>query len=197
MSRTPKTDLPNDDSQDDEIEFVSKSQMKREMNALQDLGLELIGLSKLQLNKLNLPDVLLTAVKDAQKITANGAIKRQRQYIGRLMRDVDPAPIEAFLASLRGESSQQTAWFHQLERMRDDLLNDDKAVAELIANHAHIDIQQLRQLVRNARAERTAQKPPKHFRALFQFLKTLYPDPAVPKSAVSDDDAADDEDDGE
>ncbi len=197
MSRKSRSapDQAQDIQADDEIEYVSKSQMKRDVEALQDLGVELIGLSKLQLKKLDLPDALLVAIKDAQKITANGAIKRQRQYIGRLMRDIDPAPIQALLDSLRGDNDKQNAWLHQLERTRDELVADDKAVAQLIEEHPQIDIQQLRTMVRNARAERAAQKPPKHFRSLFQFLKELYPEPAL--LATSDDENEDDEEDDE
>ncbi|WP_308447021.1 ribosome biogenesis factor YjgA [Chitinimonas prasina] len=197
MSRKSRSapDQAQDIQADDEIEYVSKSQMKRDVEALQDLGVELIGLSKLQLKKLDLPDALLVAIKDAQKITANGAIKRQRQYIGRLMRDIDPAPIQALLDSLRGDNDKQNAWLHQLERTRDELVADDKAVAKLIEEHPQIDIQQLRTMVRNARAERAAQKPPKHFRSLFQFLKELYPEPAL--LASSDDEDEDDEEDDE
>ncbi|MEH6461311.1 ribosome biogenesis factor YjgA [Chitinimonas sp. JJ19] len=197
MSRKSRSapDQAQDIQADDEIEYVSKSQMKRDVEALQDLGVELIGLSKLQLKKLDLPDALLVAIKDAQKITANGAIKRQRQYIGRLMRDIDPAPIQALLDSLRGDNDKQNAWLHQLERTRDELVADDKAVAKLIEEHPQIDIQQLRTMVRNARAERAAQKPPKHFRSLFQFLKELYPEPAL--LATSDDENEDDEEDDE
>jgi len=184
---------PEDFDQEDEIEIVSKSQMKREMNALQDLGVALIALTRGQLKKLDLPDTLMTAVLDAQKITSNSAIKRQRQYIGRLMREVDPAPIQAFLESLRGENDQQTAWLHHIERTRDELLADDKAVARLIDEHPEIDIQSLRQQVRNARAERAANKPPKHYRALFQFLKDLYPAPALTQPAEADEVDEDDE----
>ncbi|PHV10096.1 ribosome biogenesis factor YjgA [Chitinimonas sp. BJB300] len=194
MSRKPHTepDLDATFDGDDEIEHVSKSAMKREVEALQDLGVQLIALSKGQLKKLNLSDTLLTAIKDAQKITANGAIKRQRQYIGRLMRDVDPAPIQAFLDSLRGDNDRLNAWFHQLERQRDELIASDEAVAKLIAEHRDIDIQQLRTMVRNARAERAANKPPKHFRALFQLIKDLSTEPPLIGPANAD---AEDEDD--
>ncbi|MBV8658766.1 MAG: DUF615 domain-containing protein [Burkholderiales bacterium] len=190
MSRNTPHDADEFD-QEDEIEIVSKSQMKREMTALQDLGVALIALTKGQLKKLDLPDTLMTAVLDAQKITSNSAIKRQRQYIGRLMRDVDPAPIQAFLDTLRGENDQQTAWLHQIEQTRDALLADDKEVAKLVDDHPGIDIQALRQQVRNARAERAGNKPPKHYRALFQFLKDLYPAPAL---GQSNNDEADEED---
>lgn len=193
MSRKPHTepDFDTDFDGGEEIEYVSKSAMKREVEALQDLGVQLIALSKGQLKKLNLPDNLLTAIKDAQKITANGAIKRQRQYIGRLMRDVDPAPIQAFLDSLRGDNERLNAWFHELERQRDELVASDEAVAKLIAEHRDIDIQQLRTMVRNARAERAANKPPKHYRALYQFIKSLSTEPALIAAAVEDEDDED------
>lgn len=194
MSRTPHSDSDFADEFDgEEIEYVSKSQMKRDMEALQDLGVQLISLSKLQLKKLDLPDALLTAIKDAQKITSNSAIKRQRQYIGKLMRDVDPAPIQALFDSLKGDNDRQSAWLHQLERTRDELLTDDKAVAALIAEYPSIDIQQLRQLVRNARAERAAQKPPKHYRSLFQFLKEIYPEPALTSPSPEEEEEDEDE----
>ncbi len=164
---------------DEEVEIVSKSQMKREMTALQNLGVALVALSKGHIDKLDLPDTLRTAILDAQRITANGAIKRQRQYIGRLMREVDPVPIQAYLDSLRGESNKQTAWLHQLERTRDELLSDDKAVAKFIDEHPEVEIQTLRQHVRNARAERAGDKPPKHYRALFQLLKDHFPEPSL------------------
>jgi ribosome-associated protein len=174
-----------DDEFDDEIEYVSKSQMKREMNALQDLGVELIALSKGQLKKLDLPETLLTAILDAQRINSNSAIKRQRQYIGRLMREVDPAPIRAYLDALKGDNDQQTAWLHMIERTREQLLTDDKVLARFIDEHPDVDIQTLRQQVRNARTERAGNKPPKHFRALFQLLKDVFPEPK-PSGRVDD-----------
>lgn len=196
MPRKSQYDPAPDETFDDEemVEAPSKSQLKREMDALQDLGVALIDLGRDQLKKLDLPEKLLTAVLDAKRITANSAIKRQRQYIGRLMRDIDPAPIQAYLAHLRGDNDRQTAWLHRIERTRDELLADDQAVARLIDEHPGIDIQQLRQMVRNARAERAAQKPPKSFRLLFQFLKTLYPEPALVPAAEEEEDAGDEDD---
>lgn len=185
-----------DDYQDDQ---PSKSQLKRDMLALQDLGEQLIGLGREQLNKLDLPERLHTAILDAKRITHFGALKRQRQYIGKLMREVDPAPIQALLDTLKGENDEHNAWLHRLERQRDQLVASDQHVAELIEEHPDIDIQQLRQLVRNARAERASQatptpKPPKAYRALFKLLKTLYPEPAL-GAAPSDEDEDDEEDD--
>jgi len=179
MARPSKaTPQPDDESLADEYDGPSKSQKKRDMTALQDLGVALIDLGKEALIKLDLPDELLKAILDAKKITANGAIKRQRQYIGRLMREVDAAPIQAYMESLKGDNQRHTAWLHQLERTREDLLASDDAFTKLLAEHPDIDIPELRQLIRNTRAERTSTKPPKHYRALFQFLKDLYPEPS-------------------
>ncbi|WP_269533508.1 ribosome biogenesis factor YjgA [Chitinimonas sp. BJYL2] len=203
MARKHHHDEPEDDfidtapeadyGDEEEVDIISKSQLKRDSEALQALGVALIDVPTSALAKLDLPEELVSAIKLAQKITSNSAIKRQRQYIGKLMRQIDPAPIQALLADLRGDNDRKTAWLHQVERTRDELLADDKGVAELINTFPHIDIQQLRQLVRNARAERAAQKPPKHYRALFQFIKTLYPEPSlVPESEAADEEADED-----
>ncbi|MFC4158125.1 ribosome biogenesis factor YjgA [Chitinimonas lacunae] len=177
---------------------VSKSQLKRDMQALQELGEQLIGLGRDQLLKLDLPERLFNAILEAKRITHFGALKRQRQYIGRLMRDVDPAPIQALLSTLKGENDEHTAWLHHLERQRDLLLAEEHRVAALIEEHPDLDIQHLRQLVRNARSERASQstpnpKPPKAYRALFQLLKTLYPEPPLGGTAAEDDEEEDDE----
>lgn len=180
MARPSKATPQHDDDESlaDEYDGPSKSQKKRDMNALQDLGVALIDLGKEALVKLDLPDELLKALLDAKKITANGAIKRQRQYIGRLMREVDPAPIQAYMDTLKGDNHRHTAWLHQLERTREELLASDEAFTKLLDEHPDIDIPELRQLIRNTRSERTSTKPPKHYRALFQYLKDLYPEPS-------------------
>ncbi len=177
-------------------EAPSKSQKKRDAEALQALGTELIALSHDSLKKLQLPENLYLAIREAQKITANGAIRRQRQYIGKLMRDIDPEPIREFLAVLRGESDQHTAWLHRLERQRDRLLQDDEALAEFLAAHPDCDVQNLRQLIRNARKEQAESKPPKAYRQLFQLLKSLSPAPGLPQHATASDSDEDNEDNG-
>ncbi|BCL75019.1 UPF0307 protein [Jeongeupia sp. HS-3] len=153
--------------------------MKRDMNALQDLGEALIPLDRKYLAGLNLPESLFNALIEAKRLTANGAVARHKQYIGKLMRHVDPAPIQALLDSLSGNSDRHNAWLHQLERQRDKLLSDPKATEALIDAHPELDVQQLRQMIRNALKEREQQKPPKAFRELFQLLKTLNPEPPL------------------
>ena len=95
------------------------------------------------------------------------------------MRSVDPEPIQAQLAALRGENDRHSAWLHSLERQRDRLLSDDSVLPVLVAANPGCDVQQLRTLIRNARKEQAEQKPLKAYRELFQFLKSLYPEPPL------------------
>jgi ribosome-associated protein len=176
----PKHDLPDDD-----IEYVSKTEMKSEMTALQKLGEKLIPLDKKQLATLKLPERLYDAIIAAKKITANGATARQKQFIGKLMRDVDPEPINELLAKLAGLSDKHSAWLHRLERLRESMLADPKVVENFVTEHPTVEIQQLRQLVRNALKERELQKPAKAFRELFKLIKQYIPEPALPGLEVS------------
>jgi ribosome-associated protein len=154
-------------------DLPSKSQRKRDMNALQDVGAELIELNEQQLAGIDLPENLRTAVTEARKLRANGARRRQLQYIGKLMRQVDPAPIREKLDGFRSTSAAETARLHRVERWRERLLADPAAVAEFIASHPATDTQQLRTLIRNTAEERARGKPPKHFRALFQMIRAV------------------------
>ena len=113
-------------------EWVSKTQMKKRMDELQDLGMELTRLSDETLKKIGLPEDLMQAVRDYKKITSNGALKRQNQYIGRLMRETDPAPIRAFLAKLKGENRTHNAFLQRVEQMRERLIADDAALTEFL-----------------------------------------------------------------
>ncbi|BEV70838.1 MULTISPECIES: ribosome biogenesis factor YjgA [unclassified Paludibacterium] len=170
-------------------EFVSKTQRKKQMDALQDLGRELLEVPNDKLKKLDLPEDLLTALLDYKRISAFGAKKRQEQYIGKLMRDIDPEPIRAHLAVRKGESAAHTGWLHQVERWRERLLEDDKTLPVFINEFPQADIQQLRNLIRNARKEKQEAKPPKHFRQLFQAIKEIIPEPAIPGSQDAEDEA--------
>ncbi len=151
----------------------SKTKKKEAMHELQDLGAELVELSVGQLKRINLPENIFDAVRECQKITAHGARRRQIQYLGKLMRSADDAPIRAGLALLRGESSAETARLHRLERFRARLLEDETVLAEITATWPGADLQQLRQLRRNALKEQEAGKPPKSFRAIFHGLQEL------------------------
>lgn len=151
----------------------SKSQIKREMEALQDMGEELVELGRDQLKKIDLPDDLREAVRDWQRFTKHEARRRQMQYIGRLMRDIDPEPIRAALDEIKGISAAATARQHALERLRTRLLEDEAVIGEIARDYPGTDLQHLRQLRRNALKEQEQQKPPRAFRELFRVLREL------------------------
>jgi ribosome-associated protein len=166
---------PEDTESEEEIIYVSKSQMKREMLALQALGEELVKLPNDQFNKMELPDDLRNAILEARRIHQRGAHKRQLQYIGRLMRDIDAEPIQEQLDTLRGHSQRAAQELHHLERWRDRLLHEgDAALEELLQQYPDADRQNLRQLQRNAHKEALANKPPRAARAMFRYLRELF-----------------------
>ncbi len=154
-------------------EPVSKTQRKAEMDALQDLGVKLTKLPGDKLAKLELPERLLDAVKEARRITSNGALRRQHQYIGSLMREVDTAPIIEQFQRWEGKNAEENAHFHQLERLRSRLLEDEDSLAEFMRDHPHADSQQIRTLIRNHKREMLANKPPKSSRELFKLLREI------------------------
>ena len=154
-------------------EALSKTKRKAAMDALQDLGVILVGLPKDKLAKLELPEPLLDAIKEAKRITANGATRRQMQYIGKLMREVDTAPIKEQLDRWEGKNVAENAHFHRLERWRTRLIDDEGAFAEWLSQYPQTDSQQLRTLIRNARREHAANKPPKSSREIFRLLREI------------------------
>lgn len=167
-------------SHNDELEEElppSKTKIKKQMLELQDLGKTLTGLPKEKLLELNLDENLLEAILEYKRMTKFGALNRQLQYIGRLMRDVEPAPIQAKLDAWNGVSRQHTAWLHQVEHWRDRLLEQPDALTELLSAHPDADAQHLRTLIRNALKEKEALKPPKSYRELFQVLREVIPEP--------------------
>jgi ribosome-associated protein len=142
-------------------EIPSKTKLKQEMHALQKLGAALVELAESQLQ-----DMRLT-----KRMKSHEAKRRQMQYIGRLMREVDPEPIRERLAALEGHSVQAVAQHRRLESLRERLLQDDQALTDFAAAHPASDLQALRALLRNARKELKEGKPPRAYRELFKFLK--------------------------
>ncbi len=151
----------------------SKTKAKEEVEALQDLGKRLVGVGNDRLKKLDIPESLLDAVLEAKKISSHGALRRQMQYIGKLMRDVDTDPIQEMLDELDGISNKANARFHALEKLRDRLIEDEAVITTLKNDYPDLDVSALRTLRRNAIKEQTEQKPPKAYRAIFQLLKSL------------------------
>ena len=152
-------------------ELVSKTKRKQEMHALQALGAALVALPESQLAGLALETRLHEAVVAAKRIKSHEAKRRQMQYIGRLMRGVDPEPIRERLAALEGSSAQATAQHRRLEAWRERLLAGDEALTEFAAAFPGTDLQALRALLRNARKEMKEGKQPRAYREVFRLLK--------------------------
>jgi len=153
---------------------LSKTQRKQAMEELQALGEELVALSGDRVKKIAIPDDLREAVNEAQRMTRHDeARRRQMQYIGKLMRNVEVKPIRAALALVRGESASETARMRRLERLRTELLADEKVLHEIATLYPSVDLQHLRSLRRAALKEHEQNKPPRSYRAIYQLLKEL------------------------
>ncbi|MDB5776310.1 MAG: hypothetical protein JWP38_2443 [Herbaspirillum sp.] len=159
-----------------EYERPSKSQLKREMTALQKLGEELIAESRERVKRVPMPEDVRDAILECQQIKDHEGRRRQVQYVGKKMRTLDEeelAAIQRTLDSWRGLSKADTNAMHALERKREKLLQDDNVLTELLEQHPELEIQHLRTLIRNARKEQAEHKPPKAYREIFQILKQL------------------------
>src|SRR5690606_38175808 len=180
MANIP-ADSPDEFSPDDFYGKPSKSHVKREMLALQDLGKQLVELSSDQLKRLPLSDELHDAVRLAQRTTSREGRRRQIHYVGKLMRKAPAEAIRNQLDIWKNGSRAEAAAMHRLEALRDLLLRDDQALTQLIDDYPQADAKLLHGLVRNARQEARknaallqGQEPQrKHYRALFQALKQL------------------------
>jgi ribosome-associated protein len=174
-----------------QYERPSKSQLKREMTALQELGEELVAQPKDRVKRVPMPEDVRDAILDCQKIKDHEGRRRQMQFVGKKMRTLEAeevAAIRAMLDSWKGASKAETAAMHALERRREKLLADDAALTELKQRFPEADVQQLRTLIRNARKEQAEQKPPKAYRELFQILKQLQQSTAVASTEDSEQD---------
>ncbi len=157
----------------DDAEPVSKTARKREAERLQDIGRRLGQLSAEQLSGIDLPAELADAIDDYRRFPSHGAKRRQLQYIGKLMRDLDSDVIEAQLKDLDGESAQARYRFSQTERWREQLINDPDSLTQLIDAYPDVDRQRLRQLQSKARSANSEAQQKTHARALFRFLREI------------------------
>jgi len=148
----------------------SKSQRKRDMHALQGLGEELLALPSEKLRALPIPPELLEAVELAQRIHAREGLRRQRQYIGRLMREVDVGPLRAALDADGAGHRAEVAQMHAAERWRTRLLDDPAALAELRARHGDPGAG-FEHCVAQAAAELARGQPGRHYRELYRALR--------------------------
>lgn len=168
------------DEQTGEFLGPSRSQKKRDAEAVLELAERLVGLSAQQLKALPLSEPLLDALRETQRITSHVARKRQLHYFAKLMRREDEEMLEALRRLLehdRSEARRETAALHRLEAWRERLLKDgDDALGELADAYPDIDRHHLRQLIRAAREEHLHNRPPNAFREIFQVLKATLGD---------------------
>jgi ribosome-associated protein len=181
-----------------EYDRPSKSELKRQSNELQKLGEQLVEAPRDRVKRVPMPEDVLEAILMCQTISNHEGRRRQMQFVGKKMRTLNEeevAVIQRTIDSWKGASKAETASLHALERRRDKLLADDKALTELLSEHPELDVQQLRTLIRNARKEQAENKPPKAYREIFQILKDL-----GKKTQAADadaDDEVDEDDDAE
>lgn len=162
-----------EDADQEEIIWVSKSEIKRDAEDLKQLGEKLVNLTKANLTKVPLVDSLKDAIELAQRLQKE-ARRRQLQYIGKLLRSIDAEPIREALEKIENKHNQQQAMLHKLEILRDELVaKGDAALTDLLNEHPSADRQHLRNLIRAAQKEKEQNKPSKAYREIYQILKTL------------------------
>jgi ribosome-associated protein len=184
---------------EEEYERPSKSEAKRQSNALQKMGEVLVEAPRDRVKRVPMPEDVLDAILVCQTITNHEGRRRQMQFVGKKMRTLDEeeiALIQKAIDSWKGASKSETAAMHALERRREKLLADDNALTTLLSENPELDVQHLRTLIRNARKEQAENKPPKAYREIFQILKQLDADKRKAASG-DDDDASDSEADDE
>lgn len=185
------------DEFDQEYDRPSKSELKRQSNELQKLGEQLVEAPRDRVKRVPMPDEVRDAILMCQTISNHEGRRRQMQYVGKMMRTLDEdevAVIQRTIESWKGTSKAEAAALHALERRRDKLLADDKALTQLLEEYPELDVQHLRTLIRNARKEQAENKPPKAYREIFQILKDLAKQPKAAAAEASDEDGDDEPD---
>jgi len=171
------------DIDDLDEDLKSKSELKRDMLKLQDLATQLMKFSKHQRSRLPLTPELAEAMVLADKIkNKHEALRRHVRYVARILDQTDLAPINQALDLMANKHQQETIKFHQLEQLRDQLLTQDKQIIEqVLVEHPNLERQKLGQLIRAAVKEQAAQKAPKYYRELFQYLKLSVNESTLPR----------------
>jgi ribosome-associated protein len=180
-----------------EYDRPSKSELKRQMSELQKLGEDLVDQPRDRVKRVPMPEDVRDAILECQTIKDHEGRRRQLQFVGKKMRSLEPEDVEVIRRTIegwRGASKTETAALHAIERKREKLLADDKALTALTEEHPELDVQHLRTLIRNARKEQAENKPPKAYREIFQILKTLAKAPASTNEEDEGEDGDEDDD---
>lgn len=154
----------------------SRSQKKRESSAVQSIGVTLTTLAESELRAMGAPETLIAAIADWKNFSRHEAKRRQMQYIGKLMRELNILELQDKLAEHLAPSREETHTLHAVEKLRDLIVNAkdvelEKKLAALVAAHPRLALPQLRHLALATREERTKKRPPKAYRELFRYLK--------------------------
>jgi ribosome-associated protein len=172
----------------------SKSQRKRDSLAAQAIGEQLVALSDTQLKQIDLPDSLRSAIEETRRTRSREGLRRQMQYVGKVMRTLDTAPLIEALNAIRGVSARAVAREQMLERMRERLIADEQVLGDIATQWPDADLTHLRTLRRNALREAGQNKPPRAFREIFRTLRQLdrasAPDGTEMDAAGNEDDDA-------
>ena len=156
---------------DENIEFVSKTELKKDSKKIQAFGKKISELSSEEISSFNIPDTISKAIKDCKSIKSNIAKKRQTQYLGKLLREIDLSEAYLRMDQINSNSQLEVRNNHKVEIWRERLIQDKNAVTELIEMFPDIDRQKIRQLIQNTLKEIKASNPPKYYRQLFKFIK--------------------------
>ena len=173
MARKNQVDL---DTPEEEIIYVSRAELKRDAKELHDLGAEIAAMGKKQRNTIPMDDELYEAMELADRLkTKTEAYRRHLNYIAKLLRlakNIDD--IMKAYNIIKNKHAQGNVLFHKIEHIRDEVIEiGDNKINELVSEYPELDRQRLRQLARQARKEKAANKPAKAYREIFQCLKLV------------------------
>ena len=159
---------------DEDENWISKTQRKHECDVMQELGEKMIALNKEDLSKINMDDELRRAIEEAQRMKSHGALKRQKQYIGKVIRNLDDDTLQPQLNRILHKHDIHNAEFKRMEKWRDIILeNGDQGINAFIEEYPVADRHHLRQLVRNAKKEKLNNRPPAAYRQIFKYIREI------------------------
>lgn len=159
---------------DEEGNWISKTRRKKECDEMQTLGEKIIALGKDELAQMHMEDELRNAIEEAQRMKSNGALKRQRQFIGKLIRNMDAESLQAQLDKILHKHDLHNAEFKRMEKWRDNMIEEgDGGLNAFMQHYPQADRQYLRQLIRNVDREKKNNKPPAAYRAIFKYIREV------------------------
>jgi len=156
-----------------DLDIISKTELKKDSKKIQAFGRSVADLSNDAIKKFNFPVNIQEAIKEFKTIKSNSAKKRQAQYLGKLLRDIDLTEAYTVMEQLRTHSQKEIQANHYIEKWREKLLSDKEAITEFISLYPESDSQSLRQLINNSLKEKNLNRPPKSYRQLFQIIKEI------------------------